>query len=282
MCHLFLTSRHNTVALFFVRRRRRREPLTQEGSHISYLSVSRAVVFNTVIPFFTNKKNAMKKLVLPLLFAFMLPVSFSCSTLRNYSLTEQDAVAALRQMLQLGARGNLQGAFSKDAVMASLFPEGLRKTLNTLQQLGLTGEIDRFTSTLSLAAEQTATKSVPIFIKGIGNMSFTDGIRIVKNGGTSATDFLRTSIGSELRTEIKPVMMQALAEYKLEDQWKKIIQPAQALVGNKLNLDLPTLMAGLVSEKMFQKLEQTEQEIRTKAAARTTPLLQKVFSRSWQ
>jgi hypothetical protein len=223
----------------------------------------------------------MKKLFLPILFAFMLPVSFSCSTLRNYVLTEQDAVAALRQMLQLGARSNLQGAFSKDAVMATLFPEGLRKTLNTLQQLGLTGEIDRFTATLGTAAEQTATKSVPIFLQGIGNMSFTDGIRIVKNGGTSATDYLRTSIGPDLRKEITPVMQQALNEYKLVEQWNTIIKPAQALVGNRLNLDLPTLMAGLVSEKMFQKLEESERQVRADAAARTTPLLQKVFSRTW-
>lgn len=224
----------------------------------------------------------MKKLFLPILFAFMLPVSFSCSTLRNYVLTEQDAVAALRQMLQKGAQSNLQGAFSKDAVMATLFPETLRKTLNTLQQLGLTGEIDRFTNTLTVAAEQTATRSVPIFVQGISNMSFSDGMRIVKNGGTSATDYLRTSIGADLRNEIKPIMQQALEEYKLMEQWEKIIQPAQALVGNRLNLDLPTLMAGLVSEKMFQKLEETERQVRTDAAARTTPLLQKVFSRNWQ
>lgn len=217
-----------------------------------------------------------------MLFAFLLPVTYSCSTLRNYVLTEQDAVAALRQMLQRGAQSNLQGAFSKDAVMASLFPEGLRKTLNTLQQLGLTSEIDRFTNTLGQAAEQTATRSVPIVVRGIGNMSFTDAIRIVKNGGTAATDYLRSSIGAELRGEIKPVMQQALAEYKLEEQWTKIIQPARALVGDRLNLDLPTLMAGLVSEKMFQKLEETEREIRTNAAARTTPLLQRVFSGNWQ
>lgn len=224
----------------------------------------------------------MKKLFLPLLFAFMLPVSFSCSTLRNYVLTEQDAVAALRQMLQLGAKGNLQGAFSKDAVMAALFPEALRKTLNTLQQIGLTNEIDRFTTTLGVAAEQTATRSVPIFLNGIGNMSFSDGIRIVKGGGTSATAYLRTAIGADLRREITPIMQQALNEYKLVEQWNSIIKPAQSLVGNRLNLDLPTLMAGLVSEKMFQQLEQKEQEIRSTAAARTTPLLQKVFSRSWQ
>lgn len=223
----------------------------------------------------------MKKLFLPLLFAFLLPVSFSCSTLKSYMLNEQDAAAALREMLSLGARSSLQGAFSKDAVMATLFPEPLRKTLNALQQLGLTSEVDRFTNTLGTAAEQTATRSVPIFLRGIGNMSISDAMRIVKNGGTSATDYLRSTIGSDLRKEITPVMQQALNEYKVEDQWKKIIQPAQALVGNKLNLDLPTLMAGLVSEKMFQKLEEKERDIRNNASARTTSLLQKVFSRSW-
>jgi len=224
----------------------------------------------------------MKKIILPVLLAFVLPVSFSCSTLRNYTLTEQDAAAALKQMLQYGAESSLQGAFSKDAVMAALFPEPLRKTLNTLQTIGLSGEIDRFTNTLGTAAEQTASRSVPIFVKGINNMSFTDAIRIVKNGGTSATDYLRSSIGPDLRQQIKPVMQNALNEYKLEEQWKKIIQPAQALVGNKLNLDLPTLMAGLVTEKMFQKLEDKEREVRTNASARTTSLLQKVFSRNWQ
>ena len=223
----------------------------------------------------------MKRLVLPILFAFILPASFSCSTLKNYMLTEQDAAAAIRQLLQIGAQGNLQGAFSKENVMTAIFPEPLRKTLNTLQQLGLTNEIDRFTTTMATAAEQTATRSVPIFLNGISKMSFTDAIRIVKNGGTSATDYLRTNVGGELRQSINPIMKGALDEYKLTQQWEKIIKPARALVGDKLNLDIANLMAGLVSEKMFQKLAETEVQVRTNAAARTTPLLQKVFSGSW-
>jgi hypothetical protein len=223
----------------------------------------------------------MKRLVLPILFAFILPTSFSCSTLRSYTLTEQDAAAAIRQLLQLGAQSNMQGAFSKDAVLAAIFPEPLRKTLNTLQQLGLTNEIDRFTTTLTTAAEQTAIRSVPIFVSGISNMRLDDAMRIVKSGGTSATAYLRTNVGSELRSSIKPVMQQALAEYKLNEQWEKIIKPAKSLAGDKLNLDLANIMAGIVSEKMFQKLEETEQQVRTNAAARTTPLLQKVFSKNW-
>jgi hypothetical protein len=223
----------------------------------------------------------MKKAVLPILFAFLLPIGFSCSTLKNYMLTEGDASAAIRELLQLGANGNLQGAFTKDAVMTALFPEAMRKTLNTLQTLGLTNEVDRFTTTLSTAAEQTATRSVPIFVNGIATMPLSDAIRIVKSGGTAATDYLRTNVGTQLRTSIKPVMQQALNEYKLNEQWDKIIQPAKSLVGNKLNLDLANIMAGMVSEKMFQKLAETEQQVRTNAAARTTPLLQKVFSQNW-
>ncbi|HEX8314157.1 MAG TPA: DUF4197 family protein, partial [Flavisolibacter sp.] len=124
----------------------------------------------------------------------------------------------------------------------------------------------------------TATRSVPIFLNGIGKMSLTDAIRIVKNGGTSATDYLRSSVGSELRQSINPVMKSALDEYKLTEQWDKIIKPARALVGDRLNLDIANLMAGLVSEKMFQKLAETEVQVRTNATARTTPLLQRVFS----
>jgi hypothetical protein len=227
----------------------------------------------------------MKKLFIPLLFAFLLPVSFSCSSMRfgSYNLTEADAAAAIREMLSLGAKeSNLSGAFSKEAVMATLFPESMRKTLNTLNQLGLTGEIDRFTTTLGTAAEKTATASVPIFISGINNMKFADVMRIIKNGGTSATDYLRSSVGDSLRRAITPAMKTALAEYKLNEQWEKIIKPAQVLVGNKLNLDLANLMAGMVSEKMFQQLEAKEKEVRTTTSARTTTLLQKVFSKKWQ
>ena len=112
-------------------------------------------------------------------------------------------------------------------------------------------------------------------------MTFSDAMRIVKNGGTSATDYLRSSVGTELRNSIKPVMTDALKEYKLNEQWDKIIKPAKALVGDKLNLDLATIMAGIVSEKMFQKLAETEVQVRTNAAARTTPLLEKVFSKNW-
>lgn len=227
----------------------------------------------------------MKKIFTPLFLCFLLLASFSCSNMKNfagYTLNERDAAAAIRQLLEAGAREGVTSAFSRETIMTTLFPEPVRKTLNTLQQIGLTNEIDRFTSTLGQAAEKTATNSVPIFVNAIQGMQLNDAMRIIKNGGTSATDYLRATTGSEVRRSITPVMQAALDEYKLNEQWNRIIKPAQTIAGNKLNFDLANLMAGMVSETMFRKIEEKEAQVRADAAARTTPLLQKVFSRNWQ
>jgi len=226
----------------------------------------------------------MKKFSIPLLLGVLMSISFSCGSLNKfagYTLNERDAAAAIRQLLEIGARDGVNGAFSKETMMSAIFPEPVKKVLNTLQQLGLTNEIDRFTTTLSTAAEKTAANSVPIFLSGINNMKFSDAMRVIKNGGTSATDYLRSSVGDSLRRSIRPVMQAALDEYKLNEQWNEITKPVKGIRGNKLNLDLANLMAGVVSEAMFQRIEEKERQVRTDASARTTTLLQKVFSKNW-
>jgi len=222
----------------------------------------------------------MKKILLPILFITSILVTYSCSTLRSiYTLNETDAASAIKQLLSIGARDkNLAGAFSKENVLNTLFPESVHNVLNTLNTLGLTSEIDRFTTTLSSAAEKSATASIPIFENSISNLKFSDAMRIIKNGGTAATDYLRVSAGDSLRTSMRPIMQSALDEYKLNEQWDKIVKPAKAVVGNKLNLDLATLMAGSVSEAMFRKIAEKEVQVRKDASARSTALLQKVFA----
>lgn len=229
------------------------------------------------------KQNTMKKLFLPILLIILLPLSYSCGTLKSmgYNLTQADAASAIRQMLDLGTRDNLAGAFSKETILSTLFPPSVSKTLNTINALGLTSEVDRFTTTLSTAAQKSATAAAPIFVNSINNLTFANAIQIIKNGGTSATDYLRSSAGNNLRQSITPVMQAALDEYKINQQWNDLIKPVKALAGNKLNLDLATLMAGAVSEAMFRKIAEKEVQVRSDAAARTTTLLQNVFSKKW-
>ena len=223
----------------------------------------------------------MKKVLLPILFVIMLPLTYSCGSLRaGYILNEKDAAAAIRQLLQIGASNNTL-TFNKDAILASVFPESVTRAMNVLNMLGMTSEIDRFTTTLGTAAQQSATASLPVFMNSIDNLSFTDAIRIIKAGGTSATDYLRSSSGQQLQSAIRPSMQAAINEYKLNDQWNKIIKPAQSVFGSKFNPDLASIMSMMVADAMFRKIAEKEQQVRAEASARTTPLLQKVFSRNW-
>ncbi|TCZ72273.1 DUF4197 domain-containing protein [Flaviaesturariibacter aridisoli] len=227
----------------------------------------------------------MKKLLLPIFALLIFPLLNSCSgsKLLNYTLTEQDAAAAIRELLNAGARnGSVGNAFSKENVVNTVFPSDVAKVFNTLNNLGLSKDLDRFTTSLSGAATASVERAVPVFASAISGMRLGDAINLVKGGGTSATDYLKANTGANLRTALTPVMENALAEYKLNDQWNKLIGPIKNTgIGSRLNLDLSNLMAAAVSEAMFRKMAEGEQLIRTNASYRTTPLLQKVFGRSW-
>ncbi|GAB4093666.1 DUF4197 domain-containing protein [Flaviaesturariibacter terrae] len=227
----------------------------------------------------------MKKILLPLIALLFFPLIYGCSgnRLLNYTLTEQDAAAAIRELLNAGARnGSTGNAFSKENVISTVFPSEVAKVLNTLNNFGLSKDLDRFTTSMSTAATASVERAIPVFANAIAGMKVGDAINLVKSGGTSATDYLKANTGSQLRTALTPVMQNALAEYKLTEQWDKLTAPIRnTAVGNRLNLDLSNLMAVAVSDAMFRKMAEGEQLIRTNASYRTTPLLQKVFGRSW-
>ncbi|MBX2932152.1 MAG: DUF4197 domain-containing protein [Chitinophagaceae bacterium] len=225
----------------------------------------------------------MKRILIVMLVSSSMLFS-SCDTLQKIAsnvLTEQDAISGIKELLTIGSNGN--ALISKDALMSAILPKDVNTVLQRLQQLGLSKDIDKFTNTLTTAASQTATNSIPVFANGIKRMNITDAINIVKNGGTAATDYLRNTIGTDLRNTVTPIMKTALDQYNVTKEWDKLVAPAKIVLGDKvkLNLNLDNLLAGVVTNAMFNKIAEQEVAIRTKAEARTSPTLQKVFGRDW-
>jgi hypothetical protein len=222
----------------------------------------------------------MKKIFSLLLFTSIF-FSFSCNTVKQL-FSADDATGAIKELLSFGTQygGDLlsqKNALSKENILQSILPGDAGKILSTLETLGLSSEVSRFSNTLATVAEKSAEKSVPIFLQGIKNMGFKDAVGIVKNGGTSATDYLRSSIGDTLRKAITPGINSGLEEYKLVSQWNNLVGPAKIFLGDKLNLDLGNLLSGVVANMMFNKIAEKEMAIRNKATERKTALLQKVF-----
>jgi nucleoside diphosphate kinase len=221
----------------------------------------------------------MRAIILTLLIPFTMMMS-GCNTLR-YVLNEGDAVSAIREMLTIGA--GMKSIINKQSLIEAVLPGEVGKVLQTVQQLGLSKEVDKFTNTLTTAATESAEQSIPVFLLGIKKMNIRDAVSIVKNGGTGATDYLRRTIGDSLRSAITPVMRTALNKYNVMQAWDDMIGPAKPILGEKgkLNLNIDNLLAAAVTLAMFKKIEEQEIAIRTKAEARSTQLLQKVFGRDW-
>ena len=226
------------------------------------------------------------KLFYTLAAAIVLFANSSCNNFKQI-FSADDATGAIKELLSFGTEyaGSLLGkknGISKENILASILPGDVGKILGTLETLGLSKEVNRFSGTLSTVAEQAAEKSVPIFLKGIKNMGFKNAVGIVKNGGTSATDYLRSNIGDTLRSAILPVINEGLQEYKLVSQWNNMVAPAKLFLGDKLNIDLGSLISGLVANMMFAKIAEKELAVRANANERKTVLLQKVFGKLTQ
>lgn len=221
----------------------------------------------------------MKKLFLVLLFPATMLLS-GCNTLR-FVLNEGNAAAAIKEMLTIGA--GLKSIIQKQSLIDAILPGEVGKVLQTVQQLGLSKEVDKFANTLTNAATESAEQSIPVFLLAIKKITIRDAVSIVKNGGTGATDYLRRAIGDSLRSAMTPVMGTALNKYNVMNEWEKLVGPVKPLLGNKanLNLNIDHLLAGVVTLAMFKKIEEQEISVRTKAEARTSQLLQNVFGRDW-
>jgi len=231
----------------------------------------------------------MKKIIVALFAVSAMGLS-GCSTLQSLTniLSEGDAANAIKEALIIGSNFGAnslaqKGSFSKDVLLKAILPQEVQKVVQTLDRLGLTTELNRFTNTLDNAAIDAASKSAPIFIDGIRHMSIRDAIGIVKNGGTAATDYLRRSVGDSLRGAVAPVMRTALNEYRIAQEWDKLVGPAKILLGNRagLNLNLENILAVIITNEMFSKIEQQEISIRTNVQARTSATLQRVFGKDW-
>ena len=231
----------------------------------------------------------MKKIITTLLLISVLGLN-SCNTLKSLSsyLSEIDAANAIKEALTIGSNFGAntlgqKGSFGKDVLLNAVLSQDMQEVIRVLDRLGLTKEFNRFSVTLDNAATDAVIRSGPIFLNGISQMSIRDAIGIVKNGGTAATDYLRRTLGDTLRSAIKPVMRTALNEYHVAEEWDRLVRPAKILLGNKagLNLNLDNILAVIITNEMFKKIEQQEIAIRTTTQARKSASLQRVFGRNW-
>ena len=201
-------------------------------------------------------------------------------------LSTDEIAGGLKEALQKGAQTGTAklsspGGFLENAALKIIMPPEAQKIESTLRRLGFNQLMDDMIVSMNRAAEDACKTAVPIFTTAIREMTITDGINILRGSDTSATSYLRTKTNTALAQSFSPIIKTSLDKVNATQFWEKIITTYNSvpLIGKKMNPDL----VGYVTDKslsgIYTEIASQEKDIRANPAARTSALLQKVFTK---
>jgi hypothetical protein len=200
-------------------------------------------------------------------------------------LSESKAGAGLKEALQVAAEkavsltGRPNGYFG-DAAIKILMPEKLKAMQQGLRAVGYGPQVDEFVLSMNRAAEQATPAAKRIFTEAITSMSFDDAKKILSGGNTAATDFFKAKTTDKLTAAFRPVIDKSMSEVGVTRQYQALMGQFESIPFAKTQtFDLDNYVTGKALDGLFHVVGEQEKLIRTNPAARTTALLQEVFTK---
>ncbi len=202
------------------------------------------------------------------------------------ALTNADVVAGLKEALTKGAEHSVDLASVTDGFWKSdrlriPFPQEAVKVKNTLNDLGMSAQVEKFELTMNRAAEQAAKEAVPVFVNAIKGMTVADGFAILRGGDHAATNFLKEKTTAELISKFRPIVEKATQQVALTSYWSPLASTYNKAVlftgGQAVDPDLDGYVTQQAIDGLFVLVADEEQKIRQDPMARTSDLLRRVF-----
>jgi hypothetical protein len=238
----------------------------------------------------------MRKILLGfILFALLISCDIINNTIQTVdisnkgnapTLTNDEVISGLKEALQVGIKNSVEltsitDGFLKNETIRLPFPQDAIKVKEKAIEFGLSGQVEKFETTLNRAAEEATKEALPIFKDAILTMSVQDGFTILKGGDGAATKFLKDQTTAKLVAAFSPKVKEATSKVKLTESWTPIInrynQAMTLTGGQKLNPDLDAYITEKAITGLFFMVEKEENKIRKDPTARVTDILMRVF-----
>ncbi|HUH46199.1 MAG TPA: DUF4197 domain-containing protein, partial [Arenibacter sp.] len=202
-----------------------------------------------------------------------------------YSSLGNDEIAnGLREALDMGIKKQVSkltqtDGFLKNELVKIILPQELQKVDKTLRDIGLSNLADEGLKILNRAAEEAVSEATPIFVNAVRGITFGDAKNILLGGDNAATQYLTQATRAELYAKFNPVIKKSFEKVGADKIWGNLITRYNALpLTNDVNPDLTDYVTQEALQGVFTMIAVEEKEIRTKASARTTTLLKRVFA----
>ena len=210
----------------------------------------------------------------------------SAATSNKPQLTNQEVISGLKEALSVGIKNSVNvtsvtDGFLKNTAIRLPFPPDALKVRQKALDLGMSGQVDKFETTLNRAAEEAVKEALPIFTNAITSMTISDGFAILNGGNGAATRYLKEKTTAQLTSAFRPRVEAAISKVQLTQYWEPIINKYNGAMtltgGQELNPDLNQFVTERAIAGLFIMVEKEENKIRLDPMARVTDILKKVF-----
>jgi hypothetical protein len=190
----------------------------------------------------------------------------------------------LKQALEIGTGKSSDqlsavNGFFGNAAVKILFPPEAQKAEKTLRSLGMGKLCDNVILSLNRAAEDAAKQAKPIFVDAIKHMTLQDVTSILTGNPDAATQYFKRTTTTQLTGKFKPVIEGSLTKTNATKYYgDAALAYNKVPFVKKLNPDMSDYVTQKAIDGLFVEIAKEELNIRSNLGARTTPLLQKVFS----
>lgn len=203
----------------------------------------------------------------------------------DVDLTNTEMVSGLKEALDKGTQFAVDklgkpGGFLDNKKVRIPMPDSLTWVESSLRTVGQDELADEFIATMNEAAEQAVPEAAEVFGDAIQNMSVEDAQGILTGPDDAATEYFRTNTESILTDRMRPIVESATASTGVTSAYKNMMGSAGGLTsmlpGNSTDID------GYITTKtldgLFLMIAKEERKIRKNPVARSSELMQKVFS----
>ncbi|MDA0197045.1 MAG: DUF4197 domain-containing protein [Bacteroidetes bacterium] len=197
--------------------------------------------------------------------------------------TTDEVASGLKEALIQGITKGSDNASKQDGYFGNSliripFPPDAIKVANTLKDIGMEKEVDRFVMTLNRGAEEAAKSAQPIFISAIKQMTIQDAWAILKGEDDAATQYLKRTTSGQLYQAFNPVIKKSLDKVSATKYYGDLVSAYNKVpFVEKVNPDLNDYATNLGKGQLFTLISQEEANIRKDPVARVSALLKKVF-----
>lgn len=199
------------------------------------------------------------------------------------ALSEGDANAGIRAALERGASaavaslGRPDGFLGNPLVKIEL-PGALRDAAKLLRATGQGERVDELVIAMNRAAEAAVPAAKPLLVKAVRDISVEDGLRILKGGDDSVTQFFSSKTREPLFAQFLPIVTEATRKVSLADKYNAIARKAASFGLVKADeASAQQYVTNRALDGLYLLIGEEEKKIRRDPLGSGSALLKKVF-----